>query len=327
MKYSKFYYVETVAELRSFSRAAEKLFISQPALTKSIAKLEAELGVKLFDRSVHPLQLTYAGERYLAGMRNVIAMQTQLELELEEIANMRKGRLTIGIPDSRGPRWLPFILPAFLRDCPGIDVRVVEGVTGELERALIRETIDIALATTLPQMEANLTYEELYPEQLMILASPKHPMFSGMDVSRALQNRYALHYIAPERLDGRPYIAHDAGQGLSRAGIQLFERFSIHPQTVVTISNPSSARDLAANGLGFTITPSTSAYSAKLAKREVIFCSITDPPTCRSLVISYKQGRELSSAARRFIGITKAASRSEPGLLPVALPLLHDLGD
>lgn len=327
MKYSKFYYVETVAELRSFSKAAEKLFISQPALTKSVAKLEAELGVKLFDRSVHPLQLTYAGEHYLAGMRSVIAMQTQLERELEEIANMKKGRLIVGIPDSRGPRWLPFILPVFLRDCPGIDIRIVEGVTGELERALIRDNIDIAIATTLPQMEANLDYEELFQEQLMILASPKHPMFSGMDISRALQNRYALHYIKPERLDGQPYIAHEERQGLARASLQMFERFSIHPQKVVTLSNPSSARDLAAYGLGFVITPSGSVRSSRLAKREIICCSITDPPSFRGLIISYKQGKELSLAARRFIGITKHIVETEPSIRPIILPLLHDLGD
>lgn len=325
MKYSKFYYVETVAEMRNFSRAAEKLFISQPALTKSIAKLEAELGVKLFDRSVHPLELTYAGERYLAGMRNVIAMQNQLERELEEIANMKKGRLIVGIPDTRGPRWLPYILPTFLRDCPGIDIRIVEGTTGSLEYDLIREKVDIAIVMSLPQMEADLDYEELGQEQLMLLASPKLPMFRGLDLTQALQNRYALHYLPPHRLDGQPYISHEETQGLSRSATQLFERFSLHPQKVVTLSNTSTARDLAANGLGFVITPTGSAFSSKLAKRELIFCSVTDPPMTRTLTISYKKGKTLSPAARRFIDITKAVAQSESTLQPVSFVLLHDL--
>ena len=326
-KFAKYYYVEMVAELRSFSRAAEKLYISQPALTKSVAKLEAELGVKLFDRSVHPLQLTYAGERYLAGMRNIIAMQTQLEQELEEIANMKRGRLTVGIPSTRGPRWLPFILPNFLRDCPGIDIRIVEGVTGELERALIRESVDIAVLTTLPQMVADLENEEVYQEQLMILSNVKHPMFQGMDLSQAAQNRNVLHYLNPARLDGQPYIAHEAEQGLYRSAMQMFERFSIHPRKVVTLSNTSSARDLASNGLGFVVAPTGSAYSSKLAKRDVIFCSITDPATYRTIIISYKHGKELSPAARRFIDITKHVAHTEPSLGPVKFDLLHDLGD
>lgn len=326
-KFLKFYYVEMIAELHSFSRAAEKLYISQPALTKSIGKLEQELGVKLFDRASHPLQLTYAGERYLAGMRNIIAMQNQLEQELAEIADMKKGRLTVGIPDSRGPRWLPRILPIFLRDCPGIDVRIVEGVTGELERELVRENIDIAVVTTLPQMVADLQYEEVHQEQLMILSSPKHPMFQNMDLTQALKNRNALHYISPERLDGQPYIAHEPEQGLYRSATHMFERFNIRPQKVVTLSNTSSARDLATSGVGFVVAPTHSAYSGKLEKRDVLFCSITDPPTYRSVIISYKMGKPLSSAARRFIDIVKTVANTDPGLTPVAFPLVHDLGD
>lgn len=325
MKFTKFYYVETVAELRSFSRAAEKLYISQPALTKSIGKLEAELGVKLFDRSVHPLQLTYAGERYLAGMRNIVAMQTQLDRELAEIANMQKGRLIVGIPGTRGPRWLSYILPVFLRDCPGIDIKISEGNTGVLEDKLVQEEIDIAIALSLPQMQANLEHEEIFQEQLMIMASPKLAMFHGMDLSQALQKRFYLHYLPPEMLDGQPYIAAEPGQGLYRSATQLFERFSIHPQEIVTLSNTSTARDLAANGIGFTITPTGSAYSNKLAKRDLLFCSITDPPMTRTLVSSYKQGRELSPAAQRFLDITKAVAITEPNMQPVQFPLLHDL--
>lgn len=327
MNYSKFYYVETVAELQSFTRAAEKLYISQPALTKSISKLEDELGVKLFDRSVHPLQLTYAGERYLIGMRNVVAMHNQLKRELEDIANMRKGRLIVGIPNLRGPRWLPYILPKFLQDCPDIDIRIVEGTTASLEQDLLRERINIAVITSLPQMTVNLENEEICQEQLMLLANSRHPMFQGINLTQAHKNRHALHYLAPERLEGQPYISYDESLGLYRSTVQLFEHFSIHPQKVVTLSNSSSARDLAASGLGFVLLPSSSAHSSKLAKQDVMFCSITDPPTCRTLIISHKQGVELSPAARRFVDITKSIAHTEPSLRPTTLPLLHDLGD
>lgn len=327
MNPNKLHYVETIAELRSFSRAAEKLYISQPALTKSINKLEAELGVKLFDRSVQPVQLTYAGERYIAGMRNINAMQTQLQNELEDISNMKKGRLIVGVPGTRGTRWLPYILPTFLRDYPGIDIRVVEGTTGSLENALMHESVDVVIASSLPQMVVGLDYEVLHQEPLMILASPKHPMFRGLDISAAVQNRQVLHYISPERLENQAYIASAADQGLYRSATQMFQRFSVHPKVITTISHTSTSNALAADGIGFVVTPTHSAFSAKLSKREIITCTISDPPVTRAIIITYKHGRPLSSAAQRFLEITRSAVQTEPALHPRILPVVHDIGD
>ena len=157
LDFTKFRYVEAVAELKSFTKAAERLYISQPALTKSIGKLERELGVKLFDRTTTPVQLTYAGERYLAGMKNIAAMRYQLEKELEDISNMRKERLVVGIPDTRSQRWLPKILPAFLRERPGIDLRIIEErSTGQAEHQLAQGRIDLAVIVTLPMTTTGL---------------------------------------------------------------------------------------------------------------------------------------------------------------------------
>lgn len=323
----KLHYVETIAELRSFSRAAEKLYISQPALTKSINKLESELGVKLFDRSVQPIQLTYAGERYIAGMRNISAMQTQLQQELEDISNMKKGRLIVGVPGTRGTRWLPYILPTFLRDYPGIDIRVVEGSTGSLEDTLMHETVDIVIASSLPQMTAGLDYEVLYYEPLMILSSPKHPMFRGLNLTAAVQNRQVLHYISPKRLEDQAYIASASDQGLYRSASQMFQRFSVHPRIITTISHTSTSNALAAEGIGFVVTPTHTAFSTKLVKREIVTCTISDPPITRAIIITYKHDRPLSSAAQRFLDITRNAVQSESALHPRILPVVHDLGD
>ena len=96
MDFVRFEYLIALDECKSFSRAAEKCFISQPALTKSINKLEESLGVRLFDRSKTPIALTYAGEHYLRGVRNIMAMKTQLDLEMAEIAGNRKEHLAVG---------------------------------------------------------------------------------------------------------------------------------------------------------------------------------------------------------------------------------------
>lgn len=324
MEFTKLHYVMTAAELHSFTRAAEKLFISQPALTKSIAKLENELGVKLFDRSASPIQLTYAGERYIEGMKSVMAMSNQLDRELEDIANMRKGRLVVGIPHTRSNRWIPLILPSFFENCPGIDLKVEEGTTSSLEHGLLHESLDLVVLTALPFAVAGLEYEVLLEEELMILAARKHPMFSALDFSRYERKPNALHYVKPELLNGQPFISATPEQGLYRMQNQLFARFDINPRSLVEIANTSTARTLAGDGVGFCLTPTHSSYAQKLKGHDVVLCTISDPPLTRSLIAAYKHDRPLSGAARRFIEITKATCLRDEVRVP-KFEVMHDI--
>ena len=89
MPYSKYQYVAKVAELQSISKAAAKLFISQPALTRIILNIETELGTTLFNRSVLPIQLTYAGKRYLEEARRIWEIDESFRRELQEISELK----------------------------------------------------------------------------------------------------------------------------------------------------------------------------------------------------------------------------------------------
>ena len=328
LDFTKFHYVEMVAELKSFTKAADRLYISQPALTKSIGKLERDLGIKLFDRTTTPVQLTYAGERYLAGMKNIVAMRYQLTKELEDISNMRKERLTVGIPDTRSQRWLPKILPPFLRERPGTDLQIIEErSTGQVEQRLAQGRIDLAIIVTLPITTAGLDYEVIYEEQLLLLASPKSSIFADMDLSQVDLSRKQLHYLRPERLENQPYIAYSVDQGLHRTASQLFERFSVRPRQVLEISNTSTARSLAQDNMGFILIPTNSVLTHKIKDNEVICCTITDPALVRPVIVSYKKGQVLSPAARCFIDTIKRVALSDSELQPHSFPVCHDLGD
>lgn len=327
LDFVKFRHVEMVAELKSFTRAADRLYISQPALTKSIAKLERELGVKLFDRSVTPVQLTYAGERYLAVMKNIAVMHRQFKKELEALSNARQERLSVGIPTTRSQRWLPKILQVFLLERPGIDLRIIEESSAVLEQRLAQGQIDLAAITTPPVTPTALDYEVIHEEQLLLLASPRHPIFSQLDLSRIDLSQKQLHYLRPERLENQPYIAYTRGQGLRRAANQLFERFSIHPHQVLEISNTSTARSLARDNVGFILTPTNSVLTQKIKENEVIYCTITDPAATRPIIVSYRKAQELSPAAQCFIDVVKRVSLSEQELRSHVFPVVHDLGD
>jgi len=101
MDFHQLEYVMAIAEEKSFSKAAKKLYISQPSLSQYIMRLEEQIGIKIFDRTTNPLILTFAGEKYLEAAKNILILNNQLKRVLVDIADSKKGRLTIGIPVSR----------------------------------------------------------------------------------------------------------------------------------------------------------------------------------------------------------------------------------
>ena len=118
MTLDKLDYVLTLAEERNMRRAAAKLYISQPGLTAYINKLEQYLGVKLFDRTVTPIQVTEAGALYISRMKELRQSETMLRSQLAELGNRRR-TLRIGIGVTRGSLWLPYLLPTFQKNAPG----------------------------------------------------------------------------------------------------------------------------------------------------------------------------------------------------------------
>lgn len=315
-------YILAVAELRSISLAAQKCSISQPSLTKCIGKVEAQLGVKLFDRSTSPLTLTYAGERYVAQIKNICEMKYQLDREMEEICQMRKGRLTVGIPSARSTTWLPQILPPFLQKYPGMDIRIVEDITQALEESLLKEEIDLLAVSTLPITHPGLEYEEITREQLMLVVPRGHPALGGANPDDG--DAFVLHYLAPHLLDGQPYVSLTGRQGLYKAGSLMFEQAGIRPQVVLETINIFTAFYLASEGLGFTVAPVSSAFHERHHTKPV-YCSFFDPPAERALIAAYKKGRPLAPSARHFINTVKQQAALSQALQFPRFSVVRDL--
>lgn len=321
MDFVKFNYIISVADLRSISLAAKKCFISQPALTRCINKIEEELGVKLFDRTTSPLTLTYAGERYLAGIRNLCAMKYALDKEMEDISQLRKGRMVVGIPNTRGTTWLPQILPLFQSKYPGIDLRLIEGTSDDLEKLLLKEEIDLILIATIPFGHPGLEFEIVATEQLMFVLPYNHPIFAEKTLE---DHEWVLHFVKPEYFDNQPFISVTPAQGLYRAANQIFENLGIHPRMALETSNTSTAFYLASSGLGFTIAPVSSAYTERSEHRPV-FCTFNDPPVERSIVVAYKKDRPVSLAMRQLIDIVKHQAAVCPALHVPSFDVTYDV--
>lgn len=247
-------YILAVAEHRNITKAAAALYISQPSLSHFIARTEEELGVKLFDRTMMPLKLTYAGEQYLKNAVEIMRVHDRMMREFRDIAGSLKGRLVVGIPHERAAYMLPLILPDFRRRHPGIEVDLAISNTAKIIDALARGRIDFGIGI-FPQLN-EFQSMEIYRERLLLVAAP------GMVRSRHLLKK-GNRALNPAKLGDLPFIISRHGHALFRRVSELWSTYNLSPQVVFESSSNITSLRLAAAGLGVTIVP---AMTLKLAQ-------------------------------------------------------------
>lgn len=162
-------YIKTIAECGSITAAAKQLYVSQPSLSQMLRHVEEEAGIALFDRSVSPFRLTYAGERYLQAATIMLAANEKLENQLREIRHEQSGRLRVGISMSRGLQVLPLVIPVFSHAYPQVALELTECGSDMLDAMVQRGELDLALAA-IESTSANMTYELIEKETIGILA-------------------------------------------------------------------------------------------------------------------------------------------------------------
>ena len=207
-----------VAYGEHFGRAAERLNISQSAVSGAIAALEARYKVLLFDRSRRRVELTEAGNVLLAEAEAILARADIAERRLEDLAEMRFGHLSIAASQTVANYWLPSRLTTFRERYPGLTLDLWDGNSTEVEKRVARDQVDVAIIEQQPN-DGTLVAETLTSDTLVVVVGPRHPWFERERVdwaelattawilrepgsgTRALfEAALAEHGIAPESL-------------------------------------------------------------------------------------------------------------------------------
>ncbi len=165
-------YFLTIAKLGNLSKAAEQLYVSQPALSKYIQRLEASLGTQLFDRSVNPMRLNECGKLYLEYVLDSIEKERQLFDKMQEIEQTVRGTLRLGIPSFCGQCYLPKVLPRFSAEFPHVRIELYEKTGDIIEQALVNQQIDLAILHP-PIINENLSYAPLLKERILLAVKRK----------------------------------------------------------------------------------------------------------------------------------------------------------
>ena len=309
MDFREMLYITTVADCRSITAAARKLYISQPSLSHIISKVEQDVGVKLFDRGTSPLTITYAGEKYVETARKILLMSNNLRKELIDAGLGEKGRINFGMPTERAGYMLPAVIPEFKKQYPGIELQVMEAKSDELLQAILRDDISFyVIPRSQGELPVGLKAESIYREQLLLVAEGSmltEDMF--LDESSVLnmtEGKRKNRCVNLSKMANLPFIMLKKGHAIRKKTDLVLRQYGIDPKIMIELSSCISAVQLAAAGLGVAIVPQRAIDA--LGGMERFNCydfSVT--PEFWSVNAVYKENMYLGRAERFLIDLMK----------------------
>ncbi len=305
MNFTSLRYFLAVAEEKNITHAAEKLFISQQALSGHIRKLEEELGIPLFDRSP-VFSLTYAGRRLVEYAEQAIGIERQIYRMAADINDDRYGELRVGISHTCGRAILPSILPRFRQRYPNLDVVLKEENSAEMERGLKQGDLDLMVDFT-PITIDGAEYEPLIRERLFLVV-PKALLEKtygekAEEVARRCDEKPDLKLFRDF-----PFVLLRKGNRVRGMVDKYMGSVGFSPNVALETENIETAFALANRGMGITVYPELFLWcipQPPKAERPVEFFPLRDPVTVGTLAIAHMKTHYVSKAAEHFIAACK----------------------
>ena len=286
MQFQQLQYFVAVAETRHFTRAAELVHVAQPSLSQQIRSLERELGADLFLRARGNITLTDAGEALLPLARRILADADTARQEVQELAQLRSGRVRLGATPSLCTGLLPDVLRAFHDRYPGIRLMIEEGGSHDLVRELARGALDLALVVLpLPAPAPALTTVELLREDLVVVSSP--------DARRPGRGRS----VRVADLEGERMVMFRHGYDLRELTVAACRAEGFEPDFAVEGGEMDAVLGFVRAGLGVAVVPH---MVAARAGRDLRVTPLARPGLHRTIALAHRSDVAPPRAAREL---------------------------
>jgi len=285
-----------VARRRHFARAAVSIGKTQPALTVHIQRLEAELGVTLFERSGRQVQLTPAGEILLPYAEKILADVTEARVRMTEVHGGSAGVVRIGVIPTIAAHFLPAVFKEYKAQFPQVTVLLREESTTPLLTGLLQSgEIDLSIALR-PLQSAGLRPRTLFTEEFCLAVSAEHPLHSQKAVSLAkLKREKFILYKNP-------------GHNTRETTMQYCRNAGFEPEVAFESEQAETIQYLVASNLGVTLLPEM--VLRHHAGSRIVMVRIQAPTPRRTVVATWRPGRYLSSNTRQFLRCAETVASS-----------------
>ena len=286
------YYFRVAGRMQHVTRAAEQLGLSQPALSRALARLEADIGVPLFQRVGRSVRLTRYGEAFLSRVERAFREVDEGRIELADLAGLKRGTVAIGFLRTLGAKYVPQLVRKFSERHPGVQFAFTPNNSATLEEQLARGELDVIFATA-PTRRSSLTYKRVADQELVVIVAESHPL--------AHRRRVALRELAAE-----PFLTFKHGHAFRDLTEELCAEAGFAPTISFEGDDSSSLPGFVAAGFGVAILPLDSS-----AVSGVVALKITEPTARRAIGIAWLEERYLSASARAFRDFVIASGEAQ----------------
>lgn len=253
-------YIYMVYQKGSFSKAAQALYMTQPALSIAVQRVENEIGMPLFRRDHQPLELTEAGKIYIAKIREIQFLEYQLEQQLGDLSHLKTGRLRLGGSHYINSYILPPVLTAYREKWPGIRLELKEAGSEELLPMVKDNLIDLTFNCT-PSPKDPLHRIPAFEDRILLAIPASFPVnrqlagqaMTAADVLKCLHLTEAVPAADISCLSDTPLLLLTPGNNLHTRAISIFQSQGITLQVIMEVSQLVTAFHLCSAGIGATL--------------------------------------------------------------------------
>jgi len=305
------HYLDEINREQSFSRAAQKLYLSQPSLSLTVKKFEQDIGIRIFDRSTSPIQLTEAGRVYMEEVRKILTVESDMDAFLDDYKEVRRGKLVLGAANLFSSCLMPALIAQFADRFPGISIELVEAdyptlyetaLGGEVDLLIESQHFDDALFCSCPIFEEHILLA--VPE-----TDPVNESLGGyrMSLSDVRKDRHlrASQKAAPLSLfAGCRFLMMKKGYDMHARAMQMFQDSGIEPAVFMSLGQLMTAYNMVEQQLAAAFVTDTIVKLSDIG-RHISYYRLEGELTVRPVNLAYKRNRYVSRAMREFIDMVR----------------------
>ena len=304
-------YVYAVYKEKSFSKAAEKLFISQPSLSANVKREEQCVGYPIFDRSTKPLGLTEPGKKYIETVEKILSMQEEFSEYIDDLGDLKTGKLVLGGSSLYSSWVLPPLMGQFAKKYPQVQLELIEETTVNLRKMLQNGEIDFLLDNC--ELEDEIFERQLYRKEYLVLAVPKHfTINDGLEEFQisveAIRELSFLSELVPSvdlSLFARePFILLKPENDTRIRAMELCKQCEFTPNVVFELDQQMTSYNITCSGMGISFISNT-LISKVPESNDVVYYKLGGEQSCRNLYFYWKRNSYFSRVMQEFLRLTR----------------------
>lgn len=310
-------YVYEVYKEGSFSKAAAKLFISQPALSATVKKVEKKIGALIFDRSTNPVHLTECGKKYIKMVEKIMEMEEEFSGYVSNLSELSTGHLSVGGTYLFSAYVLPGILQKFQDLYPNVKLSLVEGHTSQLEKKLFSGELDL-LMDNYPMDEE--LYEKRYvkKEHLLLAVPAGYPSnaaakswsLSAKDIQNGIHKKTETYGVPLKMFENDPFVLLRAHNDTRERVEGICKRAGISPKIAWKLDQILTTYHLTERGMGISFISDT-ALKYLPANSNVYYYKIDDPAAERNVYFYYRKNKYFTRSMAEFMKMASSEMEEE----------------